>query len=141
MGAATGALTAFEVAVRGRRAALAGLKPVGIHRKTHGATCLTPVKARLDQDIGNAFLLRHLLDEAGAGNAASNERAFDPADVDLAQLKQLQSDELAMAADDRDCQAEYFRPVYLEVRSAAEQRFVDRNGDLPDALAKLSGLG
>ncbi|MBK9297144.1 MAG: hypothetical protein IPN02_09980 [Candidatus Microthrix sp.] len=30
--------------------------------------------------------------EAGARNAASNERAFDPADVDLAQLKQLQSD-------------------------------------------------
>jgi len=80
-------------------------------------------------------------DEAGAGNAASNERAFDPADVDLAQLKQLQADELAMAADDRDCQAEYFRPVYLEVRSAAEQRFVDRNGDLLDELAKLSGLG
>ena len=50
-------------------------------------------------------------------------------------------DERAMAADDRDCQAEYFRPVYLEVRSAAEQRFVDRNGDLLDELAKLSGLG
>ena len=46
-----------------------------------------------------------------------------------------------MAADYRDCQAEYFRPVYLEVRSAAEQRFVDRNGDLLDELAKLSGLG
>ena len=80
-------------------------------------------------------------DQPGATGAAAHEQAFDPADVDLAKLKQLQADELAMAADDRDCQAEYFRPVYLDVRSAAEQRFVDRNGALLSELAKLSGLG
>ena len=51
------------------------------------------------------------------------------------------ADELAMAKDDRDCQAEFFRPEYLRVRSAAEQRFVDRNGELLDELAKLTGLG
>ena len=80
-------------------------------------------------------------DNPGSEQATKRVQAFNPADVDIAALNRLQADELAMAKDDRDCQAEFFRPEYLKVRSAAEQRFVDRNGELLDELAKLTGLG
>src|ERR1051325_9741336 len=42
MRAAAGALPALEVAVRGRRAALAGLEPVGVHGETHRAALDAP---------------------------------------------------------------------------------------------------
>src|SRR5262245_37563054 len=35
--APTGALPALEIAVRGGRAALAGLEPIGVHRQAHRA--------------------------------------------------------------------------------------------------------
>jgi hypothetical protein len=80
-------------------------------------------------------------DESPAGAATTREQAFNPADVDLAALRKLQAEELEMAQADRDCQAEFFRPTYIEVRRDAEQKFVDRNGELLDELAQLTGLG
>src|SRR5690242_17205896 len=45
VGAATAALTAFEVAVRGGGAALTGLQDVGVHAEAHGAAGLAPLEA------------------------------------------------------------------------------------------------
>src|SRR5262245_12066638 len=61
MGAALVALAAFEVAVRGRGAALARCELVGIHRKAHGAARLAPFEAGLDEDLVEAFGLGLLL--------------------------------------------------------------------------------
>ncbi|MEZ5371462.1 MAG: hypothetical protein R2704_01690 [Microthrixaceae bacterium] len=77
--------------------------------------------------------------ESGSEQATSRAQAFDPTDVDVAALKKLQTDELEMAEADRDCQAEFFRPVYVEARTEAEQRFVDRNAELLDELSQLAG--
>src|SRR5450759_5896279 len=43
MGASAGALAPLEVAVRRRRAALAGLEPVVVHRQAHRASGLAPI--------------------------------------------------------------------------------------------------
>jgi energy-coupling factor transporter ATP-binding protein EcfA2 len=61
-----GALTPFEIAVRGRRAALARLQPVGVHRQTHRATRLTPLEAGGDENLVQALGLGLALDQAGA---------------------------------------------------------------------------
>src|SRR5690606_29777219 len=66
MGAALEALTAFEVAVRGRRAALIRLKAVVVHGKAHGAARLAPVKAGLDEDLVETLGLGLCLNQTGA---------------------------------------------------------------------------
>src|SRR6476661_7691574 len=66
MGAALEALTALEVAVRGRGAALARLELVGIHRKTHRAAGLAPVEAGGLEDLVEPFGLGLFFYEAGA---------------------------------------------------------------------------
>src|SRR6516225_1914598 len=67
MGAALVALAAFEIAVRCRRAALAGRELVGIHGKTHRAAGLAPFEASIDENLVEAFRLRLRFDEPGAG--------------------------------------------------------------------------
>src|SRR5579872_456947 len=44
-------LAAFEVAVRGRSAALARIELVWIHRKAHRAAGLAPLEAGFDEDF------------------------------------------------------------------------------------------
>src|SRR4051812_26715945 len=66
MGAALVALTAFEVAVRGRGAALFRLELVRVHGEAHRAARLTPLEASLDEDLVEALGFRLLLHEAGA---------------------------------------------------------------------------
>jgi hypothetical protein len=48
--APAGALTALEVAVRGRRAPLAGLEDVGVHPQAHRAPRASPLEARITED-------------------------------------------------------------------------------------------
>ena len=55
MRAPTAALAAFEVAIAGGGATLAGRKNVGIHAQTHGAAGLAPVEAGFDEDFVEAF--------------------------------------------------------------------------------------
>ena len=62
------ALTALEIAVRGRRAALARLQLVGVHAEAHRAAGLAPVEAGVDEDLVEPFRFRLLLHEAGAGD-------------------------------------------------------------------------
>src|SRR6185437_13744036 len=66
VGAALETLTALEIAVRGRGAALLRLQLVRVHGKAHRAARLAPIKARLDEDLVEAFGLRLLLHDAGA---------------------------------------------------------------------------
>ena len=66
MGAPAAALTAFEVAVRGRGAALSGLDAVGVHRQAHRAALQAPFEAGLDEDLVQTFLLGLGLHQAGA---------------------------------------------------------------------------
>src|ERR1017187_5946978 len=73
VGAASAALTAFEVAVRGARTALAGLENVGVHAEAHGAAGLAPLEAGGFEDGVEAFGLDLALarlrarDDHGAG--------------------------------------------------------------------------
>jgi hypothetical protein len=64
--ASTSALTPFEVAIRCGRTTLTRLEPVGVHGKTHGATRLTPLEARSDEDLVEAFRLGLAFDQTGA---------------------------------------------------------------------------
>src|SRR5262245_31718235 len=57
-------LAAFEVAVRGRGAALAGLQAVVVHGETHRAARLAPFEAGLAEDAVEPFLLGLPLDQA-----------------------------------------------------------------------------
>lgn len=68
VGAAAGALAAFEVAVRGGCAALARCEDVWVHAQAHGAAGLTPVEAGFDEDLVETLLLGALLDKARAGD-------------------------------------------------------------------------
>src|SRR6185369_12157521 len=61
MRAAASALTAFEVAVAGGRAALAGLQPIGVHRQAHRAARLAPLEAGRLEDHVQPFPLGLLL--------------------------------------------------------------------------------
>src|SRR3984885_8710328 len=55
MGAAFVALAALEIAVRGRGAALAGAKLVGVHRQAHRAAWLAPLEAGGEENPVQAF--------------------------------------------------------------------------------------
>src|SRR5690242_10339035 len=61
MRAPAGALAALEVAVRGRRAALAGLEDVRVHPEAHGAAGEAPLEAGALEDLAQPFLLRRAL--------------------------------------------------------------------------------
>ncbi len=69
------ALTALKIAVRCRGAAFTRFQPVRIHRQTHGATGLTPLKAGLDEYPVEAFLLRLGLYQTGTRHY---QRLLDP---------------------------------------------------------------
>src|SRR6476620_1161464 len=68
MRAALVALTSLEVAVRGRRAALAGLELVRIHGKAHGAAGLAPLETGLDEYFVEALGFGLLFHQTGAGH-------------------------------------------------------------------------
>ena len=57
MRAAAGSLAALEVAIRRRRAALAGCQAIGVHAKAHRATRLAPFEARVLEDAVEPFSL------------------------------------------------------------------------------------
>src|SRR6476620_2229697 len=61
------ALAAFEVAVGGRSAALAGRKFVRVHRQAHAAAGLAPLEARIFEDAVESFFFGLLLHKAAAG--------------------------------------------------------------------------
>ena len=61
VGASAAALAAFEVAVAGGGAALAGREDVGVHAQAHGAAGLAPLEAGLAEDVVEAFVLRPAL--------------------------------------------------------------------------------
>src|SRR6266481_3389194 len=60
------ALAPFEIAVRGRGAALARFQAIGVHRKTHGAARLAPFEARGGENLVGPFGFGLLLHEARA---------------------------------------------------------------------------
>src|SRR5438067_1067113 len=64
--APTRALAALEVAVRGGRAALAGIQAVGIHAQAHRATGLAPLETRVAEHAVESFVLGLLLHYARA---------------------------------------------------------------------------
>src|SRR6202008_4115139 len=66
MRASLEALTALEVAIRGRSAALARLELVRVHGEAHRAARLAPVEARGLEDLVEAFLLGLFLYEPRA---------------------------------------------------------------------------
>ena len=67
---------------------------------------------------------------------------FDPEKMDMTKLHKLQKDELELAQQDHDCQAATYRPVYVEVRQAAEQKVIDDNADVVSELKKaMAGKG
>src|SRR5262245_47539581 len=66
VGAPAGTLAALEVAVGGRRAALAGGELVVVHREAHRAAGLAPLEPRVAEDAIEAFALGLLLHPAGA---------------------------------------------------------------------------
>src|SRR4051812_9916110 len=66
VGAALESLTALEITVRGRSAALFRRELVGVHRKTHRAARFAPFEAGLDEDLVEAFGFRLLLHNARA---------------------------------------------------------------------------
>ena len=61
MRASSAALAAFEIAVAGGSAALAGLQDVGIHPQAHRASRLAPFKTSLQENAVQSFLLRGVL--------------------------------------------------------------------------------
>src|SRR5699024_55808 len=65
VGATTLALAALEVAVGGRRGALAGGQLVRVHAQAHGAARGAPLSARGEEDLVQTFLLCLLLDSRG----------------------------------------------------------------------------
>ena len=66
--ASAASLAAFEVAVAGGGAALAGRENVGIHGQAHGAAGLAPVEAGFLEDAVQALGLGLRLDGLRAGN-------------------------------------------------------------------------
>ena len=61
-------LTPFEVSVRGRCAALARLKPIGIHRETHRTPRLAPFEARIQEYSVKSLRLGLCLDQPRSGH-------------------------------------------------------------------------
>ena len=68
VGAATGTLAAFEVAVGGTGAALLRREDIRVHTQTHGAASLSPLEAGVDENLIEALGLGLLLDQAGTGD-------------------------------------------------------------------------
>src|ERR1700682_3893014 len=68
MRASTGALAALEVAVRRRRAALAWLESVVVHRQAHRAAGLAPLETGGRENAIEAFALGLRLHRAGPGD-------------------------------------------------------------------------
>src|SRR5882724_2125107 len=68
VGAAVFALAAFEIAVAGAGAALAGFELVGVHGEAHAAAGFTPFKTGVFEDAVEAFLLGLALHLAAAGD-------------------------------------------------------------------------
>src|SRR5450631_3848459 len=61
-------LAAFEVAIRRRGAALAGLEPILVHGQAHRAARLAPLESGGGENSIEAFALGLRLHRAGAGN-------------------------------------------------------------------------
>jgi hypothetical protein len=59
MGATASALAAFEIAIAGGRAALAGFEAIRVHRQTHRTTRLAPFESGINEDpvTGSAHAL------------------------------------------------------------------------------------
>jgi hypothetical protein len=55
MGASTGTLAAFKVAVAGGGTAFAGFQTVGVHGQAHGAARFAPLKARGGENVVQTF--------------------------------------------------------------------------------------
>ena len=68
MGTTAVALAPLKITVRGRGTTLARLQAIRIHRQTHGAARLAPLKARLDKDLIQPLILGLLFYQTGAGN-------------------------------------------------------------------------
>src|SRR5215472_8167263 len=68
MRAAARALATFEVAVARRRATLARLEPVGVHRQAHRTSRFAPLEAGALEDLIEPFALGLLLHEPGSGD-------------------------------------------------------------------------
>src|SRR6267143_653797 len=77
MGAALKSLTALEIAVRGRSAALFRRQLVGVHRQTHRAARLAPLEAGLDEDLVEALGFRLFLHDARARHDHRIDMAVD----------------------------------------------------------------
>src|SRR5689334_17436047 len=68
MGPAARALATLEVAVRRRRAALARLEPVVVHRKAHRTTRLAPFESGIDEHAIQSFAFGLRLYETRTGH-------------------------------------------------------------------------
>src|ERR1043165_7943429 len=77
MRAATATLTAFEVAIAGRSAALARLQDVRIHPETHGASRFAPFESCLTKDLIQTFTLRSELHPLRSGHDHRSHRFAD----------------------------------------------------------------
>src|SRR5699024_7788873 len=81
VGATTLALAALEVAVGGRRGALAGGQLVRVHAQAHGAARGAPLSARGEEDLVQTFLLCLLLDSRGRRDDEHLDAVGDPSAV------------------------------------------------------------
>ena len=68
MGASPFALSAFEVSVGGRCAALPRIEPIWVHGQAHAATGLAPIEARFFENPIEALFFRLLFDQSAAGH-------------------------------------------------------------------------
>src|SRR5579875_2357062 len=67
MRASSRSLPAFEIAIGGAGAALAGRELIGVHAKTHRAARLPPFKSRFPEDPVKPLFFGLFFDQAGAG--------------------------------------------------------------------------
>src|SRR5579883_73066 len=83
MRAPAASLATLEVAVAGGGAAFTFAKAISVHRDTHAAPGLTPVKACLAEDIGESFFLSHAshLHRAGHDHSAHAGGHIFPLDI------------------------------------------------------------
>jgi hypothetical protein len=68
MSAASGSLASLEITVTRTSASLPGLEPIVIHRETHRATRLTPLKARIPENLIQPFGLGLCLNQSRTWN-------------------------------------------------------------------------
>src|SRR4051794_28473622 len=95
-------LAALEVAVRGRRAALAGLEDVGVHAQAHRAPRAAPVEAGGLEDLVEALLLGLALHLHRAGDDHRVDVAGAPAALDDARGGAQVADARVRARADED---------------------------------------